>query len=93
MEPHEATDDWLKSEFHQKYNLTLCFRCYMISDKYDEKEDYVLPACIILSSLEFAKNLIRHQAVVYQLKEKRVHGLADDMMKSTDDNLYVKTEE
>ena len=51
MEPHEATDEWLKSEFHQKYNLTLRFRCYMISDKYDEKEDYVLPACIVLGSL------------------------------------------
>ena len=64
----------------------------MISDKYDEKEDYILPACIVLGSFEFAKNLIGHQAVMYQLKENRVHGLAHDMMKSTDDNLYVKME-
>ena len=77
VEPAEVNDEWIKTEFTDKYRIFLRFHCYHMYGKYDEKQDYDLPKCIVNGSLSLTKDLVKHESVVYHLKQKREHGVGE----------------
>ena len=50
--------------FFDKYNFLFCFHCFKKVGKYDNKDYYHLPLCIINGSLALAKKLVRHQQIL-----------------------------
>ena len=77
MEPLEATDEWMLKEFTEKYRLFLRFHCFHMYGKYDEKQDYSLPLCIVKGSFAFTNTLVKHEAIMFHIKNKRTHGVGE----------------
>ena len=97
MDPLEATDEWMTKEFTDKYRLFLRFHCFHMYGKYDEKQDYSLPLCIEKGSFDFTKTLVKHQAIMFHIKNKRTHGVGELFFNravvSSRDTSAVKSEE
>ena len=77
MEPLGATDEWMMTEFTEKYRLFLRFHCFHMYGKYDEKQDYSLPLCIVKGSFAFTNTLVKHEAIMFHIKNKRTHGVGE----------------
>ena len=77
MVPDDADETWIKDTFTQKYRLVFRFHCYHMYGKYDEKQDYDLPECVVNGSMDFARTLVKHQTVIYHIRWKREHGIGN----------------
>lgn len=77
MEPAESTDSWIGIKFFDKYNIFLRFHCFQLYGRYEEKQNYALPDCIISGSLKRTKLMVKHQVVISELNKKRGYGVAE----------------
>ena len=61
VELAEVNDEWIKTEFTEKYRVFLRFNCYHMYGKYDERQDYDLPKCIVVGrkvEIEMTRSII-----------------------------------
>ena len=86
MEVEESTNSWIGCEYFDKYNTFLCYHCFKLYGRYEEKQNYMLPDCIIEGSLKRTKLMVKHQRVIAELSRKRGYGVAESFLNKAEES-------